>query len=255
MTEYLNPADLTHRQVYLLHARNLTIGAWDAESGCFYGIRDKFGLRLDCEYPETAHAYTPLPHVVPDGILLQETLKNPYERGTNRELVRQGTPPNLQYFYKDDGTVKHGYDVYMNENKMLFMYLQWVEANQNRPAQNHQVGDLQPAGHDAIPVGELRHRHVYKVDARTFTVGVWDADTSSFLGRSFSYGRLYVEREYEQSVTVRPGRHGSAWAEAELTIMLPDTITDLSDGRAPEQDTLLTAFLVELEAQFRPDTN
>ena len=250
MAEYLNPADLTHRQVYLVHARNLTIGVWDAENECFYGIRDKFGLRLDREYPETAHAFTPLPHVVPGGILLQETLENPYERGTNRELVRQGTPPDLQYFYKDDGTVKHGYDVYMDENKMLFMFLQWVEANQDHPTQNDQAGDLQPAAHDAIAVAGLRHRHVYKVDARNFRAGVWDADTNSFLGRGISYGRVYVEREYEHTILVRAGRYGSAWAKVELDDVLPDTITDLSDTRPDDQTTQLTEFLVRFEAQF-----
>ena len=56
-SKFIARADLVDRQPYRLTARNLSIGVWDAEVGCFIGIRRKFGS----EYLDTEHLYEDLP--------------------------------------------------------------------------------------------------------------------------------------------------------------------------------------------------
>jgi hypothetical protein len=77
---FIPEAELEDRRVYLLRSRNLRFGAWDAETGSFYGVREKFGDRyIDNEYQwgersGTAHAREALDLFVPDEILMQANL-------------------------------------------------------------------------------------------------------------------------------------------------------------------------------------
>ena len=56
-SKFIPRAELTHRQPYRLSSRNLSFGVWDAEVGCFIGIRRKF----DDEYLSTEYLYEDLP--------------------------------------------------------------------------------------------------------------------------------------------------------------------------------------------------
>jgi hypothetical protein len=104
-----------------------------------------------------------------------------------------------------------------------------------------------------VDIANLRHRQAYKVDARDFTAGVWDAHTNSFHGMSLSYGTPYVQQEYEETIQVRPTRYGSAWAETELPMVLPDTILLPDWKETTDRNLSLLLFLVELEALLDPE--
>ena len=82
-TPSIPAADLIHRRIYRISSRNLIIGAWNAETNGFIGIRQKFSERyLFTEYEYdiaegTAVALDDLGVDVPSGIDLKEYQASP----------------------------------------------------------------------------------------------------------------------------------------------------------------------------------
>jgi len=81
---WIDPATLIDRRIYRIRSRNLVIGAWDAKSKGFIGLREKFGdVYLFTEYEHdlmgpphgTARAVDDLGVDVPDDIVMDEYLR------------------------------------------------------------------------------------------------------------------------------------------------------------------------------------
>ena len=77
---WIDPATLVDRRIYRIRSRNLVIGAWDAKSLGFIGLREKFGTEyLFTEYERdlagpphgTARAMDDLGVDVPQDVLME----------------------------------------------------------------------------------------------------------------------------------------------------------------------------------------
>lgn len=94
---FLAPESLIDRHVYYVRSRNLVIGAWNAATKGFIGIREKFSTRyLFTEYERdlagpphgTARAIEDLGVVVPSRITMVEHLKTDEGWRENDDLYR-----------------------------------------------------------------------------------------------------------------------------------------------------------------------
>lgn len=95
-TNYIPIEQLEDRRIYIIRSRNLTVGAWNAGSRGFIGVREKFSHEyLFTEYEwststmtGTAYAVEATEHVVPLEVIMVEYFHNEAEHTaeTNRPL-------------------------------------------------------------------------------------------------------------------------------------------------------------------------
>lgn len=126
----IDPTLLVDRQMYVINSRNLRVGAFDASTSSFYGIRTKFNsVYLDNEYEwdlsgsGTAHALAVIEGaVVPVDIKMLSRL---YVVCAAELQVKNIAPRMTMPIHKhvsDDTSCEHG-GTYWLENKALFDFI------------------------------------------------------------------------------------------------------------------------------------
>lgn len=92
-----------------------------------------------------------------------------------------------------------------------------------------------------VPVEDLVHGKVYRISARNFGIGVWNAERKAFIGVRTKWGSRYLFPEYEWD---SGGSLGTAWARNPLEgVELPDGVG------IDDRDEKLFEFLDPIERE------
>jgi hypothetical protein len=103
---------------------------------------------------------------------------------------------------------------------------------------------------ELIPIPQLEDRHVYVLNSRNLSAGVWVAERGVFIGIRVKFDLAYLFAEVGRD---RERTDGTAWAVELTGKVLPDHIRLNEWQEFPNENTALMEFLEPINDQANSD--